>query len=396
MAKKTIAMVHGIRPALIRNSLVLKKMREHPDVNVVFIWSGQHYSENLKDIFFSELEVAPPDIELNCSGSNDAETVGRIIEKLHQVLVDIKPVACTFLGDTNTAMGCIAAAQANIPIVHIEGCMRSYNWYMPEEKYRTAIDHLSDVIYTYFDEYKDQGVLEGLNPRNIVVVQNPIVDVLNEFYFKRKKQYDEMATASYFTSRGIEKGEYYLMTCHRRESVHVKDSLKNIIDLMAHADRKIYFPASYRTQKQLAEYNFVLPKNVSMVNPIGYKEMLVLMNNSRGVLTDSGTIVEETAVLGIPSLQIRKATERPQVYDCHSSVKFDPAMPEKYPYDVVLSKLEKLWGTHWEHGLGDGHASERIVADLVERYVNNNFNGHLPQNYAVNTMRSYQEDMLGE
>ena len=95
------------------------------------------------------------------------------------MLRDLNPDAAVFLGDTNTVMGCLAAAQLNIPIVHIEGCMRSYDWRMPEEKYRTTIDHLSDVIYTYFDEYKEQGVAEGLNPRNIVVVQNLIVDVLN-------------------------------------------------------------------------------------------------------------------------------------------------------------------------------------------------------------------------
>lgn len=396
MKKKTIAMVHGIRPALIRNSIVLNKLRARDDINVVFIWSGQHYSNNLKDIFFSELGIGKPDIELGCAGENDADTVGLIIQRLYPVLKELNPVACTFLGDTNTAMGCIAAAQANVPIVHIEGCMRSYNWCMPEEKYRTCIDHLSDVIYTYFDEYKSQGILEGLNPSNIMVVQNPIVDVLNEFYFKKKSEYDKLATNDFFTTRGIEKKEYYLMTCHRRESVHVKESLKNILELMGTADRKIYFPASYRTQKQLKENGFELPKNVIMTDPIGYKEMLLLMTNSHGVLTDSGTLVEETAVLGVPSLQIRKATERPQVYDCRSSVKFDPANPDKYPYIDVLNKLENLWGSTWEHGLGDGLASERIVNDLVERYVENRFDGHIPEKYAINTARSFQEDMLGE
>lgn len=394
MAKRRIAMVHGIRPALIRNSIVLNSLRARKDVEIVFIWSGQHYSSNLKDIFFSELGIGHPDIELGCSGTTDAETVGMLIQKLYPVLKELKPVACTFLGDTNTAMGCIAAAQANIPIVHIEGCMRSYNWCMPEEKYRTCIDHLSDVIYTYFDEYKSQGILEGLNPSNIIVVQNPIVDVLNEFYFKRKKEYDDIAIPNFFKARSIEKNQYYLMTCHRRESVHIKDSLRNIVELMGKTDRKIYFPASYRTQKQLKEYGFPLPPNVVMADPIGYKEMLTLMTNARGVLTDSGTVVEETAVLGVPSLQIRKATERPQVYDCHSSVKFDPSRPDKYPYDKVLNKLENLWGTRWEHGLGDGHASERIVNDLMERYITNNFDGHIPEKYAINTARSFQEDML--
>src|SRR5262245_7477512 len=101
--------------------------------------------------------------------------------------------AAVCLGDINTVMGCLAAAQNNIPVVHIEGCMRSYDWRMPEEKYRTTIDHLADVIYTYFDEYKEQGVREGLNPNNIVVVTNPIVDILNYYYFSQKEKNDAMA-----------------------------------------------------------------------------------------------------------------------------------------------------------------------------------------------------------
>ena len=117
-------------------------------------------------------------------------------------------------------MGCLAVAQCNIPIVHIEGCMRSYDWRMPEEKCRTVIDHLSDVIYAYFPEYKQQGIDEGLNPESIVVTGNPIVDVLEEYYYKRKSRYDEIATDEFYRQRGITKGDYYLMTCHRRENVH--------------------------------------------------------------------------------------------------------------------------------------------------------------------------------
>jgi len=163
---------------------------------------------------------------------------------------------------------------------------------------------------------------------------------------------------------------------------------------MRHADRKIYFPASYRTQKVLKEYGLQVPPNVIMVDPIGYQEMLVLMVNSRAMLTDSGTVVEETAVLQIPSLQIRRATERPQVYDCRSSVKFDPALPGQYPYDEVLQKLELLAGSNWEHGLGDGLASQRMVDDLLYRMRENRFDGHRAQDHHLDIRRSYMEDGL--
>lgn len=394
MSKKKIATVHGIRPDLIRMSLILKKFFETDEFDVVFIWSGQHYSDNLKDVFFRELNVPRPTIELNAGGDTDAQTVSSILSKLTPVLEEVKPEAVCFLGDTNTVMGCLAGAMLNIPIVHIEGCMRSYDWRMPEEKYRTTIDHLSDVIYTYFDEYKQQGVAEGLNPKNIVVIQNLIVDVLEEYYFKRKRFYDEMATRSFFQEHHIEKGEYYLMTCHRRENVHNRSSFENILKLMAATDRKIYFPASYRTQKVLSEYQLTVPENVILVDPIGYNEMLTLMLNSRGVITDSGSVVEETAVLQIPAIQMRKSTERPQVYDCGSAVKFDPAEPSKYPFDVVYQKLENLYGKTWKHNLGDGNASQRVVDDLSQRLHSGQLKGHRPEDYHLDIRRSYIEDGL--
>jgi UDP-N-acetylglucosamine 2-epimerase (non-hydrolysing) len=265
---------------------------------------------------------------------------------------------------------------------------------MPEEKYRGTIDHLSDVIYTYFEEYKEQGVAEGLNPSSIVLVQNLIVDVLDAYYFDKKDFYDQMANDKYFQERKIERGQYYLMTCHRRENVHIKTSFGNILKLLEKTDRKIYFPASYRTQKVLHEYGLVMPENVIMVDPIGYQDMLVLMANSRGVITDSGTVVEETCVLQVPSLQIRKATERPQVYDAGSSVKYDPTQTNRYPYDILYKKFEGLYGKTWEHNLGDGKASERVVNDLLSRLKNDRFRMHKPEDYHLDIRRSYREDGL--
>jgi len=392
--KKKLTIILGIRPDVIRASIILEKLRAQDKHEIVFVWSGQHYSDNLKDIFFRDLNVAPPHIELGAQGDTDAKLVASVISRLALVLADIQPEAAVFLGDTNTVMGCLAAAQLSIPIVHIEGCMRSYDWRMPEEKYRTIIDHLSDVIYTYFPEYKQQGTNEGLNPDSIIVTTNPIVDVLNRYYFEQKEKFDLLATPSFFRKRGIKKEQYYLMTCHRRENVHIRQSFENILSLINAADRDIYFSASYRTQKVLKEYRLVLPSNVIMIDPIGYTEMLVLMANSRGVITDSGTVVEETCVLQIPSLQIRKATERPQVYDVGSSVKFDPAEADRYDFKEVFDKLENLYGRTWENPLGDGNASERIANDLLKRLDRNLFRRHKVEDYHIKVDRSYREDGL--
>ena len=394
--KKRLAFILGIRPDVIRAALVINQLRRYPDMEMVFIWSGQHYSDNLKSIFFRELDIQPAEIDLGCGGATDAEVVASVVSRLFPVLEKMQPAAAVFLGDTNTTTGAIAAAQLNIPVVHIEGCMRSYDWRMPEEKYRTTIDHLADVIYTYFDEYKEQGIREGLNPANIVVVGNPIVDILDFYYYSQRPKYDAMATAAFFESRGLKKDEYYLMTCHRRENVHIETSFRAILDLVGAAPYPVYFPASYRTQKVIAELGLTLADNVRMVDPIGYEEILCLMVNSRGVITDSGTVVEETCVLGIPSLQMRKSTERPQVYDVGSSVKFDPAEAESYPAATVFRKLEALRGRTWQHTLGDGRSSARIAEDLHRRIVENDFGRHKPEHYHVPIARSYCDDGLDE
>jgi UDP-N-acetylglucosamine 2-epimerase (non-hydrolysing) len=393
-AKPRVLLILGIRPDLIRASRVIHLLRERPEIDFTLMWSGQHYADNLKDVFIRELDLPEPDIELGASGGSDAEVVASVISRLSPVLADTSPDAVVFLGDTNTVMGCIAAAQLNIPIVHIEGCMRSYDWRMPEEKYRTIVDHTSDRIYTYFDEYKEQGVREGLNPRNIVVIENLIVDVLQHYFFGRGDEYDALASEEFFAERGLKRDEFFVMTCHRRESVEDPRPLKAILDVVARSPWPVYFPASYRTQKRLEEFGLPLPPNTIMVDPIGYRELLALLANGRGALTDSGTVVEETAVLGVPSLQMRRATERPQVYDCGSSVKFDPGRPEDYDADQLYAKLDRLRGETWGHGLGDGRSSERLVDDLVSALVSGSIRGHRPEDSHIDVSRSYRDDGL--
>ncbi len=391
-SRKTLAFVLGIRPDLIRAVLIMRFLKKAKDIDVKMIWSGQNYSHNLKGIFFEELGVEKPDVELNCRGETDAEIVSKLIAGLYPVLNKMKPDAVIFLGDTNTTVGCIAAAQLNIPIIHIEGCWHSYDWRMPEEKYRTLIDHLSDVIYTYEEEYKKRGIAEGLNPRNIVVTKNPIVDILDEFYFKQRSKLEKIASIDFFVKRGIKDNNYYLMTCHRRENVHIEKSLLAILNLVSNAKYPVYFIASYRTQKIIKSNKIKLPKNLIMVDPVGYNEMLILLTHSKAVLTDSGTVNEEACVLGIPCINIRKSTERPQVYDAKASVKFDPDDPGKYPPEIVYKKLTKITGTKWKHNLGDGRASERIANDIIQRLRNNNIRGFLPENSHLPIKRAFIED----
>ena len=159
---KNLAIILGIRPDVIRASRILKLLNKQNDIDFDFIWSGQHYSENMKDIFFNQLDVPKPNFEFQVNKSNDSTIVSSTIENLFSHFETHKYQAAVFLGDTNTVMGSIAAAQHNIPVVHIVGCMRSYDWRMPEEKYRTVIDHLSVRFYAYFERYTLKGLNEGL------------------------------------------------------------------------------------------------------------------------------------------------------------------------------------------------------------------------------------------
>ena len=216
-------MVLGIRPDVIRASIMLRELRSRLGDDFKLIWSGQHYSDNLKDVFFRELDVAPPEIELNIKGETDSQLVASMIARLGEVFDDIKPSVAVVLGDTNTVTGTIAAGQLNIPIVHIEGCMRSYDWRMPEEKYRTTADHLSDYIYAYLDVYKSQGVAEGIPDSNIIVTGNPIVDVLQEYFLSGKLRMSQEQISELLGNKYKVAGEnFYVMTCHRRENVENK------------------------------------------------------------------------------------------------------------------------------------------------------------------------------
>jgi UDP-N-acetylglucosamine 2-epimerase (non-hydrolysing) len=391
MNQSGLVLVLGIRPDVIRASIMIRELRLRLGNNFKLVWSGQHYSDNLKDVFFRELDIDAPDVELGISGSTDAELVASMISELSKFLVRENPKAVIFLGDTNTVTGTIAAGQLNIPVVHIEGCMRSYDWRMPEEKYRTVADHLSDVVYAYLDEYKAQGLAEGIPTDNIVVTGNPIVDVLEEFFISGKLRMGALSFEKLLKEKYNVAGEdFLLMTCHRRENVENEFALQNILDLAGTSKSKVLFPAGYRTQKMLLELNISVPANVFMVDPIGYLELLELMTASKGILTDSGTIVEEAAVLGVPSIQMRTATERPQVYECGASIKFNPF--ELQDNGLVIEKLNRLRNQKWKHPFGDGKASYRIVDDLISRYECGNFSGHQAEKFLPYSAKSFMSD----
>jgi UDP-N-acetylglucosamine 2-epimerase (non-hydrolysing) len=359
---KKIALVIGIRPDLIKMVEIIKLLDKEDSIDLKFIWSGQHYSDNLKDVFFKNLEVRAPDIELGAKGDTDGELLGDIIKKLHATLKDLNPDALLFIGDTNTVAGCIAAVQLNIPLLHVEGCMRSYDWRMLEEKYRVMIDHLADVIYTYLPAYRERGLKEGLNSDRIVLMGgNPLVDVLQKYR-------DPNFISEVLKEKGLLNKEFILMTSHRRENVDFERPLKNIFKLCSSINKTILFPIGYRTQKSIKEFNIEVPENMILIDPIGYKDFISFMGQCHYIITDSGTVVEEASILGKPTIQMRRSTERPELYDLGISLKFDPSKTySQEEMQSMVEQVEALIGKEWTHPYGDGKASERVVQDIVRR-----------------------------
>ena len=383
---KDLAIVLGIRPDVIRASKILKLLENQNEIDFDFLWSGQHYSENMKDTFFTQLNVPRPNFEFSVDKSNDSTIVSSTIENLYKHFETNKYKAVVFLGDTNTVMGSVAAAQHNIPIVHIEGCMRSYDWRMPEEKYRTVIDHLSDRIYAYLDSYKTQGLNEGISENIIKVTGNPIVDIINE----NSKIFDSGVDYLDDEVLSLSNENFVLVTCHRRENILNEDSLKNIISLLNTIDdRNIIFPMGYKTQEVLKNSNNQLNTNIKVLDPIGYLEFMYLLKNSNYVATDSGTVVEEACILNVPSIQMRYSTERPEVYDVRASVKFDPTNNLVDSNEVIGAVMNLNRG--WSHPFGDGNSSEIIVKDLIELSNSNTFKRHSPKDYPFDTSRSFKE-----
>ena len=383
---KDIAIILGIRPDVIRASKILNILEKQNQISYDFIWSGQHYSENMKDTFFNQLNVKKPDFEFTVEKGTDASVVSSTIENLYNHFDQHKYKAAVFLGDTNTVMGCIAAAQHNIPIVHIEGCMRSYDWRMPEEKYRTVIDHLSDRIYAYLENYKIQGMNEGISENIIKVTGNPIVDIINENieYFESGSDYLEDDILDSI------KEKFVLVTCHRRENILNEKSLKNIINLLNEIENhNVIFPMGYKTQQILNETNLTLNENIKVIDPIGYLEFMYLLQNSQFVATDSGTVVEEACILGIPSIQMRHSTERPEVYDVKASIKFDPTL-ENEPVDKILEGVSSMINSSWINPFGDGNSSEAIVRDLIQLCEENSFSRHKPSDYSFDVSNSFK------
>ena len=349
--------VVGARPNFMKIAPLIRALKKHPQVKHFLVHTGQHYDPSMSDVFFRELDIPRPDINLEVkSGSHSVQTA-RVMEGLEPILLLEKPDAVIVVGDVNSTMAAaITAKKLGLPVAHVEAGLRSFDPRMPEEINRKLTDAISDFLFTPSPDGDENLLKEGVNKKNIFQVGNCMIDTL---FFELNKLNKEKQT------KPAER--YAVLTLHRPSNVDDPKILKNLLDTLGTISKKlpIRFPIHPRTLERMKQFGLTAALEITLMEPQGYVEFLKLYRNAALVITDSGGIQEETTALQIPCITLRDNTERP-VTVTHGSNQLVGTNPEKIlkAVDAVLKnktrKISKI--RHW-----DGKASERIAKILVRK-----------------------------
>jgi|SRR5271157_228486 len=361
----------GIRPDIIRMHkllALLDKGQTQHNYRHIYVHSGQHYDYRLDGVFHKQLNVNPPKLNLRIGRTlkktrktSHVHQSALLFQKTAEMLERLRPDAVLYLGDTNTVLSAIIVAKYNIPVIHIEGGGRSFDWRMPEEKNRIIVDHLSDLIYCYLDRYKQILVSEGIPESRVVTVGNIIVDAISSFL--------PAADESHVLHRlGLREKDYALCTLHREENIddrHILiDKLKGLRQLSK--TLPVVLPVMPRLKARIKKNKFQGILNNSRIittEPLGFLEFLKLEKEARVIVTDSGTVQEEALILGVPCLVTRRSTERPETIAAAATILSDTDLcANAHRALQVLS----LWDRTTLNPKG-GSPSERIYQDLLRR-----------------------------
>lgn len=307
MKKLKVVTVVGTRPEIIRLSRVMTKLDEHCDH--VLVHTGQNYDYELNQIFFDDLGIRKPDHFLNAAGASGAETIGNVIIAVDRVLAEVQPEALLVLGDTNSCMAVIPAKRRKIPTFHMEAGNRCFDMRVPEEINRRIVDHTADINLTYSTIARDYLLREGLPPDMVIKTGSPMFEVLNHYR-------DGIEASDVLERLGLEAGKFFVISAHREENI---DSDQNFLKLVTvlntvaeHYGYPVIISTHPRTQKRVDAMGVQFHANVRLLKPLGFKDYNKLQLTAKAVLSDSGTINEESSILNFPALNIREAHERPE------------------------------------------------------------------------------------
>lgn len=331
--KLKVLTVVGTRPEIIRLSRVMAKLDESPVINHITVHTGQNYDYELNEVFYEDLSLRKPDYFLNAAGKNASETVGKIIIEIDSVLEKEKPDAFLVLGDTNSCLCAIPAKKRKIPIFHMEAGNRCFDQRVPEETNRKIVDHIADINMTYSSIARDYLLREGLSPDRIIKTGSPMFEVLEHFSHK-------IDQSDILKKWNLKKGEYFVVSAHREENISSEKNFKNLIFSLNSIAEKYGYPiiasTHPRTKKMLESKQLEVNELVQWQKPVGFSDYNALQINAYAVLSDSGTISEESSILDFDALNIREAHERPEAME-EASVMMVGLNPER-----ILQGLEQL------------------------------------------------------
>jgi UDP-N-acetylglucosamine 2-epimerase len=300
----------GTRPEIIRLSRVIEKLDRH--CAHVLVHTGQNYDYELNEILFRDLNIRQPDCFLSAAGTTAAETIGKVIIAADGALAQYQPDAVLILGDTNSALAAIAAKRRKIPIFHMEAGNRCFDDRVPEEINRRIVDHIADVNLTYSDIARAYLLREGLAADQIIKTGSPLREVIEHYW-------DKVEASDVLSSLDLMQYRYLVVSLHREENVDVPGNLQRLLSLLSHLAEKYGEPVVVsthpRTRQRIDALGVPVHKRVLLHKPFGFLDYLKLQVNARAVLSDSGTITEESSILNFPALNVREAHERPEGFE---------------------------------------------------------------------------------
>lgn len=315
MNKLKLMTIVGTRPEIIRLSAVIKCADKYFDH--ILVHTGQNYDYTLNQIFFEDLKLREPDYFLESVGQNLGETMGNIISKSYSLMANLKPDALLILGDTNSALSAISAKRLKIPIFHMEAGNRCWDWNVSEMINRKIVDHISDINMPYTEHSRRYLISEGIDGKTIFVTGSPMREVLRDHM-------DDILKSDVLNRLGLKKRQYILVSAHREENIDIEDNFMDLMNAINHIAETYNMPVIYsthpRSKKFIEMRDFKFHPLVQSMKPFGFLDYNMLQMNAYCVLSDSGTLSEESAMLGFPGVLLRTSTERPEVLDKGSVV----------------------------------------------------------------------------
>lgn len=354
-----IITIIGARPQFIKAAAVSREFESSEKLEEIIVHTGQHFDTNMSDIFFEELQIKKPAYNLGIGGGTHGENTGRMIEHIEKLLLKEKPEFVLVYGDTDSTLsGAIAAAKLNIPLIHIEAGLRSFNRKMPEEINRVLTDHAADILFTPTESASEQLFKEGISEDKVVLSGDVMFDATRIFgSIAAKKSKSDLQR---FTKK-----PYALLTMHRAENVDYKAKVQNIFTALFESGLYFIFPIHPRTEKNIKNFDIIVPQNVTLIPPVGYLDMLYLERNASFIITDSGGVQKEAYFNSVPCITLRTETEWVELVD--AGVNFITS-DNKEKIHNAIEKCNKLAESDFDHNFyGDGYAAKKIVDYLSKK-----------------------------